>query len=718
MTHLFQSGKFWLKFISFCGMAVLIGILSLHLLLQQIFSTERLSGLAGEIVGNTNRTLSFNHSNIQRSWLPRPTVTLNQISISRPDSPNAAVQIQSMKIGLAWQSLFGGTPAIEKWVVNGLDAELSETPEGSWSLADLLQNRSRNTLKVNRFIVENSRLDIHRQEQSYRVRDLSLKVLKDNDAYRIENQGSIQYRGNTAQWTGSGRLTGTQKGWYIPHLDLSTESQIRNRPVKLSIQSNLEWHAPTRQLTLNNTHVSGNSPFADLHFNAEAPVAQWQNNVLNIGKISGLFTAKYEQDLTVNSSFMLAKLNLRRNIATTEEFELSNSLQTPRYQTTVNLSGDLLWERGRAPTSHNLKVTTLQDKQGSAAQPRFSGLLNGTLQGTSPQNWQLDLKGMFDRHPASLSLNYTAGENSSKPVLGGKINLQKLILTPYLEGFDAQTELVYPKLLGYAWMPELQTELAIGSMTMPGLLLNNLNTQLAADENHISLSQAKADLYGGKVEAGLTVRNTTPLSYHLQQKGRNINIRPLLQDILNYHNISGNGHTAIDLTAQGNNRADLTRSLKGSLKLNVSNGAWLGIDISNVLQNVRNNTKLKDIDTEIHTPFRQLSLSSTIEEGISRHNDTELIAENFIIRSNGQTNLNDQTIEENLTIYNAANPKAKPIPLKISGPLDNPSVTVDFQRLTSGLQTPEERKKALTDALKEQWQWLKPRNNTAPLSGK
>jgi hypothetical protein len=47
------------------------------------------------------------------------------------------------------------------------------------------------------------------------------------------------------------------------------------------------------------------------------------------------------------------------------------------------------------------------------------------------------------------------------------------------------------------------------------------------------------------------------------------------------------------------------------------------------------------------------------------------------------------------------------VPLKITGPAENPSVTLDYPRLTLGLNTPEEKRRALAETLKEQWQWLK-----------
>ena len=52
------------------------------------------------------------------------------------------------------------------------------------------------------------------------------------------------------------------------------------------------------------------------------------------------------------------------------------------------------------------------------------------------------------------------------------------------------------------------------------------------------------------------------------------------------------------------------------------------------------------------------------------------------------------------------------LPLKISGSLTRPSFSLDFQRLTEGLNTPQQKEQALRQTLKQQWLWLN-QGNTA-----
>lgn len=246
---------------------------------------------------------------------------------------------------------------------------------------------------------------------------------------------------------------------------------------------------------------------------------------------------------------------------------------------------------------------------------------------------------------------------------------------------------------------------------MVGLQMDELQTALYADSRRITLTNFRAGLYGGQTEGGISIANTDPPTYHLQQNARGVQIRPLVQDLLGYHRIGGIGDAVIDLTAKGRDRAGLTKTLNGTLQLNVSQGAWLGVDISNILRNLSNNTAVSK-NRNVQTPFRHFSLSSEIRDGIGSHENAELTSDIFNITSSGQTDFNAQTMSENMLIRNVNNSHTKPIPVKISGPVANPSVTLDYGKLTSGLETPQEKQRALAETLREQWQWL----NTLPQS--
>ncbi|MGN6845487.1 AsmA family protein, partial [Neisseria sp. P0021.S005] len=200
---------------------------------------------------------------------------------------------------------------------------------------------------------------------------------------------------------------------------------------------------------------------------------------------------------------------------------------------------------------------------------------------------------------------------------------------------------------------------------------------------------------------------TQPASYHLQQNAKGIQIQPLLQDLFGFHSFSGSGDAVIDIKTTGNDRAQMIQALNGSLLLDITNGAWHGIDMDSILKNGISSEKIDN--SNLKTPFHHFTLNSEIEKGISHHINTELFSDSLHVVSSGYTDLNTQKLSENLLISNVLQPKNKPIPLKIGGTVQNPSITLDYSRLTNGMNTPAEKQKALQETIQEQWKWLKPR---------
>ncbi|KLS17138.1 AsmA family protein, partial [Neisseria gonorrhoeae] len=346
-----------------------------------------------------------------------------------------------------------------------------------------------------------------------------------------------------------------------------------------------------------------------------------------------------------------------------------------------------------------LHISTLQDTVDRLPQPRFISRLDGSLSIPNLQNWNAELNGTFDRQPVAAKFKYT---REGAPHLEAAAALQKLNLAPYLDEFRQQNGKIFPDILGRL-SGNVEAHLKIGSIQLPGLQLDDMETYLHADKDHIALSRFKSGLYGGHTEGGISIANTRPATYRLQQNASNIQIQPLLQDLFGFHSFSGNGDAVIDLTASGENRKQLIRSLQGSLSLNISNGAWHGIDMDSILKN--------GLSGKISgsTPFYRFTLNSEISDGISRHIDTELFSDSLYVTSNGYTNLDTQELSEDVLIRNAVHPKNKPIPLKITGTVDKPSITVDYGRLTGGINSRKEKQKILEDTLLEQWQWLKPK---------
>lgn len=690
--------KYRLKYAVAVLTMLLLAAVGLHASVYRTFTPENIRSRLQQSIAHTHRKISFD-ADIRRRLLPRPTVILKNLTITEPDGGRVAVSVKETKIGLSWKNLWSDRIQVEKWVVSGADLALTRDRNGAWNIQDLFDG-AKHSASVNRIIVENSTVRLNFLQQQLILKEISLNLQSpDSSGQQFESSGILVWRKLSVPWKSRGLFLSDGIGTpeISPfHFEASTSLDGHGITISTTGSPSVRFNAGGADAA--GLGLRADTSFRNLHLTAQIPALALKNNSIKTGTVNGTFTAGGEY-ARWDGSFKLDKANLHSGIANIGNAEISGSFKTPRLQTNFSLGSPLVWSRDNGLDAPRLHISTLQDTVDRLPQPRFISRLDGSLSIPNLQNWNAELNGTFDRQPVAAKFKYT---REGAPRLEAAAALQKLNLAPYLDEFRQQNGKIFPDILGRL-SGNVEAHLKIGSIQLPGLQLDDMETHLHADKDHIALSRFKSGLYGGHTEGGISIANTRPATYRLQQNASNIQIQPLLQDLFGFHSFSGNGDAVIDLTASGENRKQLIRSLQGSLSLNISNGAWHGIDMDSILKN--------GLSGKISgsTPFYRFTLNSEISDGISRHIDTELFSDSLYVTSNGYTNLDTQELSEDVLIRNAVHPKNKPIPLKITGTVDKPSITVDYGRLTGGINSRKEKQKILEDTLLEQWQWLKPK---------
>lgn len=690
--------KYRLKYAVAVLTMLLLAAIGLHASVYRTFTPENIRSRLQQSIAHTHRKISFD-ADIRRRLLPRPTVILKNLTITEPDGGRVAVSVKETKIGLSWKNLWSDRIQVEKWVVSGADLALTRDRNGAWNIQDLFDG-AKHSASVNRIIVENSTVRLNFLQQQLILKEISLNLQSpDSSGQQFESSGILVWRKLSVPWKSRGLFLSDGIGTpeISPfHFEASTSLDGHGITISTTGSPSVRFNAGGADAA--GLGLRADTSFRNLHLTAQIPALALKNNSIKTGTVNGTFTAGGEY-ARWDGSFKLDKANLHSGIANIGNAEISGSFKTPRLQTNFSLGSPLVWSRDNGLDAPRLHISTLQDTVDRLPQPRFISRLDGSLSIPNLQNWNAELNGTFDRQPVAAKFKYT---REGAPRLEAAAALQKLNLAPYLDEFRQQNGKIFPDILGRL-SGNVEAHLKIGSIQLPGLQLDDMETYLHADKDHIALSRFKSGLYGGHTEGGISIANTRPATYRLQQNASNIQIQPLLQDLFGFHSFSGNGDAVIDLTASGENRKQLIRSLQGSLSLNISNGAWHGIDMDSILKN--------GLSGKISgsTPFYRFTLNSEISDSISRHIDTELFSDSLYVTSNGYTNLDTQELSEDVLIRNAVHPKNKPIPLKITGTVDKPSITVDYGRLTGGINSRKEKQKILEDTLLEQWQWLKPK---------
>ena len=177
----------------------------------------------------------------------------------------------------------------------------------------------------------------------------------------------------------------------------------------------------------------------------------------------------------------------RSSVAKLDNFEFNASHKNAAHQTSLTLTGPLLWQQNKGLQSSSINLTTLQDTVNRLPNPRFISQLTGSFNWNGKENWQGDFKGTFDRQPLALAFKYQTTEGES-PLLEAGVALQKLSLLPYWDDIQANSGSGYPTILDNGQIPQIDANIKIGNVQIPGLQLDNIETLLNANKEHIALN--------------------------------------------------------------------------------------------------------------------------------------------------------------------------------------------------------------------------------------
>lgn len=704
MTSLFHSGKFWLKLI-FIGFTTLLTLFLFAAIgLHYLFNTERVYQHAHNLMAQTGHKVDFSQ-NISRSWFPRPTVTLHQVRIYSEQHHYNELTIDEMKIGLSWQALFGRS-IIEKWQWHGVNADLFRDSKGNWNLNDLWQSiqPKYSKWKINRLVVENATLRIRDGQKNQLLSNVEILLKHFSTSEQpIQAKGIWQSAGfSPIQW----QLKTTHA---INNLWRNTQLNLQTEETSLG-KSDSQWNFDAQWLPQKQVLQTGTvqwrwqSQNHNIHANGIGQNWQFGWSTLTLPQLSAIITANHQNDNTFNASFSANNTSLTKNQLSIKQFQLDCGWQDQSHQSSLSVGGQLNWLDNHTWQINDLTLTSHQDSLNGLPSQRFISELSGNLINQIDQNTTLQLQGQFDNQPVNIDMVYQS--DSKNPTLKGKIQLAQLNLRPYLQDIKLTLDkngIDFWK----KWIKSysLDWQLNIDHIISNSLQLHQLNTHLTADRNQLNLSPINLQLYDGSGQGQFHLATTPALSWKLEQHFQNIQIRPFLQDIFNFHNIDGQGDAQIQLTSQGLNSQQWLNSLNGKVDLQLKQGLLRGIDINNILQNKNTNTIMPYNETS-QTPFRLLKLSIPIKKGISQDGITALTADNFNIKGQGNLNLPEHIIDYMILISTYRNNEQTLLPLRISGAITHPNFSLDYQRLTAGLHTPEQKQESLRQTLKQQWLWL------------
>lgn len=247
--------------------------------------------------------------------------------------------------------------------------------------------------------------------------------------------------------------------------------------------------------------------------------------------------------------------------------------------------------------------------------------------------------------------------------------------------------------LAFDWLRDLDLDAAFtaGSVKINGLTLTGLEARAVARDGVLTLQPFGAVLYGGQVRgtARLDARES-PATFSMEQSLSALELMPFVRDLAGFDRLTGIAQLGAKLTTRAASTAGLMSGLNGELSFDVSDGAFTGINLwyeiqrANALARGRAAPERTSPDTE----FRQLRGTAVIRDGVLVNQDLVGGLPFLGLTGRGEIDLAAGALDYrlNATVIREAIDEATgqrselagaSLPLRLSGSVDSPSVSVD-----------------------------------------
>ena len=245
-------------------------------------------------------------------------------------------------------------------------------------------------------------------------------------------------------------------------------------------------------------------------------------------------------------------------------------------------------------------------------------------------------------------------------------------------------------------------QLRIGKLKAVGIRSQDVIIKVAARDGRIALGPNTAKLYGGDY-TGRTIIDASPRTPRLQfeEKLTNVQLGPLLKDAGVFDRYTGTGNVDLNLTAQGSDADQITRTLSGTVALQLRDGKIEGVNLEKMVQQARAliaQARGREVETKAQpsdeTVFKSLSATARVTNGVARNDDFKLDGAVVRAQGSGSANLVAQTLDYRLqvTVAEGVGHKGSTVPLRIDGPFASLRYRVDVSALLKEQAKPAQQK--------------------------
>jgi AsmA protein len=241
--------------------------------------------------------------------------------------------------------------------------------------------------------------------------------------------------------------------------------------------------------------------------------------------------------------------------------------------------------------------------------------------------------------------------------------------------------------------PSATGKAEIGSLTARRVKLSNVKADIKLAGGKLEVSPHSASLYGGTL-AGSFGADANGNRITIKEAIQGVQMGPLLRDAIEQDRLEGRGNVNFDIAMAGPNIAALKRSMGGNARVELRDGAVKGVNLAEAIQDVRSvvGKGPKTNDLSKRTDFSEITASFTIKNGVAHNQDLVGKAPLFRVTGAGDIDIGSSTLNYGAKAALVATSKGQggrdltnlagvTIPVRVTGSLEKPDITVDFAEL-------------------------------------
>jgi AsmA protein len=233
--------------------------------------------------------------------------------------------------------------------------------------------------------------------------------------------------------------------------------------------------------------------------------------------------------------------------------------------------------------------------------------------------------------------------------------------------------------------------LQVGALQANGLKLANVKAEVRAANGRLDIAPHSANLYEGSMNGALSAQADGRVVVKETLTG--VAVGPLLRDFAQKDTLEGKGTVALDVNAAGKTVNTMKKSLAGTARVQLKDGAIKGINLAEVFRKAKTALGSQDAKAQAReaqqTDFSEMTASFTIKNGVAHNEDLDVKSPLFRISGKGDIDIGNSSLDYVTNATVVATTKGQEgtdleqlsgltVPVRLSGPFDALKYHVDY----------------------------------------